>query len=279
MIGPDELLDDLGVALRLAEQAAEVIRAHFRRCAVDFKPDGSEVTAADLAAEQAIRDRLARERPDDGILGEEFGDQAPRVGQSRRWLIDPIDGTAFFCLGLPMFSTLIALLDGDEPVLGVIHLPVTGETTFAARGQGCWWRPSVVAEPERLRVDDTVRSLADAIASAGHAQSSDIQPTDGQRPHRLAHLIRSARAFRFAGDSVKYPLLCRGRLHVAVDTIMFPWDIAALVPCVEEAGGVVSSLNGDRDRVVFGGTLLGTAHPGLHREVLAALIPEQGAGD
>ena len=279
MIGPDELLDDLGVALRLAEHAAGVIRPHFRRCAVDLKPDGSEVTAADLAAEQAIRDRLARERPDDGILGEEFGDQGPRAGNDRRWLIDPIDGTAFFSLGLPLYSTLIALLDGDEPALGVIHLPSTGETTYAARGHGCWWRLDAESAPERLRVDESVRSLDVAIVSAGHAQSSDIRAADGQAPYRLARVIRSSRDFRFAGDSVKYPLLCRGRLHVAVDTIMFPWDIAALVPCVEEAGGIVSSLDGTRDRVVFGGTLLGSCHAGLHDEVLTALSPARGAGD
>lgn len=276
MIGADELRDDLGVALRLAELAAGAILPHYQRCASERKPDGSEVTAADLAAERAIRDRLARERPDDGVLGEEFGEQAPRAGGTRRWVVDPLDGTAYFALGLPSFSTLIALVDGDEPVLGVIHLPVTAETVYAARGLGCWWRRKPDAEPERLHVAG-VSALADAFASVSHPMSSDLLPTAGQPSYRLSRLIRSVREIRFAGDAIKHTLLCRGRLHAAVDTVMFPWDIAAIVPCVEEAGGVVTGLTGDRARVLHGGTLLSTGHPSLHRAILEVLTPEEAA--
>ncbi|WP_169975231.1 inositol monophosphatase family protein [Tautonia rosea] len=265
---------DLALALALAAAATETILPFFRRCAVEWKPDGTEVTAADRAAEERIRDLLRQERSDDGILGEEFGEQPARNGSNRQWIIDPIDGTAAFALGLPMFGTLVALVEGDEPVIGVIHQPATGETTFAAKGAGCWWRPSPDEPPERVTVAPPV-PLSEAYASTTGPHSSDIQATVGQIPFRLTHLIRSARRFRFVGDCIQHALVCRGRLHIAWDSLMSPWDIAALVPCVEEAGGVISALDGSRNRILSGRSLLSTCDRSLHEEVLRVLAPEQ----
>lgn len=279
MTAPDAMTDvknhpDLALALALADAATETILPYFRRCAVEWKPDGTEVTAADRAAEQRIRDLLSRERPDDGVLGEEFGEHAARNGSNRRWVIDPIDGTAAFALGLPMFGTLVALVEGDDPVVGVIHQPATGETTFAAKGFGCWWRPSPDEPPEPVRVASPVR-LSEAYASTTGPHSSDIQASDGQIPFRLTHLIRSARRFRFVGDCIQHALVCRGRLHIAWDSLMSPWDIAALVPCVEEAGGVISGLDGERDQILSRRSLLSTCDRNLHDEVLRVLAPDQ----
>jgi histidinol-phosphatase len=282
MTAPEPMTDpttshpDLALALALAGAAAEAILPSFRRCAVEWKPDGTEVTAADRAAEERIRDLLRQERPDDGVLGEEFGEQPSRNGSRRRWIIDPIDGTAAFALGLPMFGTLVALVEDDNPVVGVIHQPATGETTFAAQGFGCWWRPSPGEPPERVRVAAPVR-LGEAYASTTGPHSSDLQATDGQTPYRLTTLIRSARRFRFVGDCIQHALVCRGRLHIAWDSLMNPWDIAALVPCVEEAGGVVSAFDGSRDRILSGGSLLSTCDRSLHEEVLRVLAPEPRA--
>ena len=136
----------------------------------------------------------------------------------------------------------------------MIHQPVTAETVYAARGLGCWWRAGRTTSPSGC-TSRGVSALAEAFASVSHPMSSDLLAEAGQTPYRLSRLIRSAREIRFAGDAIKHALLCRGRLHAAVDTVMFPWDIAAIVPCVEEAGGVVTGLSGDRDRVVHGGTL------------------------
>ncbi|MEW4567754.1 inositol monophosphatase family protein [Tautonia sp. JC769] len=278
MTAPDSINDptshpDLALALTLAEAATEAILPYYRRCTVEWKPDGTEVTAADRAAEERIRDLLGKERPDDGVLGEEFGEQSGRNGSRRRWIIDPIDGTASFALGLPMFGTLIALVEDENPVVGVIHQPATGETTFAARGFGCWWRPSSVEPPERVRVAPPV-PLSEAYASATGPHSSDLQATEGQIPYRLTALIRSARRFRFVGDCIQHALVCRGRLHIAWDSLMNPWDIAALVPCVEEAGGAVAAFDGSRERILSGGNLLSTSDRSLLEEVLRVLTPQ-----
>lgn len=272
MTAPDRK-DDLELALRLADHAAEAILPKFRRCAVEWKADGTEVTAADRAAEEIIRDLLERERPDDGVLGEEFGERGSKPGNDRRWVLDPIDGTAAFALGLPTFGTLISLLEKDEPVVGVIQLPAMGETTYAATGLGCWWRQAPGEEPERIRVSEPV-PLSDAYASTTNPRSSDIICNPGQVPYRLGLLIRSVKKFRFVGDCVQFALVCRGRLNVAFDSVMAPWDIAALVPCVEEAGGVASSLDGSRDRIVFNRSLVTTSDRSLHDEVLRVLNPD-----
>ena len=268
---------DLDLAIRLAEQAAEVILPKYRRCAVELKPDGTEVTAADREAEQVIRGLLERERPEDGVLGEEFGARSARPGNSRCWVVDPIDGTAAFALGLPTFGTLISLVENDEPVVGVIHLPAIGETTYAATGLGCWWRQAPGESAERVRVSGPV-PLAEAYASTTNPRSSDIVSNPGEVPYRISRLIQSVSRFRFVGDCVQFALVCRGRLDIAFDSLMKPWDIAALVPCLEEAGGVVSALDGTRPRVVYNGSILSTSDPALHAEVLQVLSPETELG-
>ncbi|RUL88861.1 inositol monophosphatase family protein [Tautonia sociabilis] len=271
---PKSLQADLDLALRLAEHASEVILPKFRRCAVEIKPDGTEVTAADRSAEEVIRDVLGRERPGDGVLGEEFPERVAAEGISRQWIVDPIDGTAAFALGLPTFGTLIALMEGGEPVVGVIHLPAMGETTYAAIGLGCWWRPSPGEPAERVRVAPPT-PLGEAYASTTNPRSSDIVSRPGQVRYRLGTLIRSAGKFRFVGDCVQFALVCRGRLHVAFDSMMAPWDIAALVPCIEEAGGVASALDGSRPGIVFSRSVLSSCDPELHREVLRVLTPDE----
>jgi histidinol-phosphatase len=184
-----------------------------------------------------------------------------------------VDGTASFTLAMPIFGTLVALLEDDEPIVGVIHLPAIGETVYAAKGMGCWFRADGI-EPTRVQVN-RVSSLKEAIASSSGVHSSDVFSNDGERRYGLSRVIRGARKFRFCGDCSQYALLCRGKLHVALDPVMSPWDIAALIPCVEEAGGVATSITGERERVVFSGSLLTTSSPMLHEVVLGLLQPAQ----
>src|SRR4051812_30226666 len=138
----------LETAVELTRRAGELTLRWFRApdLVVDVKADATPVTEADRAAERFLRHELAARFPDDGIVGEEEAERPGRSG--RRWVIDPIDGTKAFTHGVPLFATLVALLDGDEPVIGVIHLPALGETVYAARGEGCWLdgRPVRVAE-------------------------------------------------------------------------------------------------------------------------------------
>lgn len=260
----EELLE---FALELAQLAEAEILPRFRRVSVERKADGTVVTEADREAERAMRKRIQERFPDDAILGEEFGRSGPE-GARRCWILDPVDGTIWFTLGVPVFGTLIGLLEEGRPLLGVAHFPGLGETLYAAAGQGCFFRGKGGA-PERVRVASPA-ALSEARVSACGPHGSDIQPAPGRAVNMTA-LIRKAGAFRFIGDCLQHALVCQGRVHSAVDTSMKPWDIAALVPCVREAGGVATSLEGDADGVVGSGSLVTSSDPALHREVLETL--------
>ncbi|MGB3492102.1 MAG: inositol monophosphatase family protein [Elainellaceae cyanobacterium] len=268
-------LSYLDFARQLAQAAEAVIMPHFRSHTVSFKSDGSEVTVADKQGEQVMRSLIEQTYPDHDILGEEFGASAQErtsdAGHQYQWILDPIDGTAWFTLGVPLFGTLVALLEQGEPIVGVIHLPGLGETVYAAKGHGCWYQAQG-EQPVRVTVRPPV-DLTQAIASTTGVHSSDIQCKSGETPYALTQLINSVQKFRFCSDCNQHALVCRGKLHVAVDTLMNPWDVAALVPCIEEAGGKVTTLQGDRHNIVFGGSLLSTCGEPLHSEVLKLLQP------
>jgi histidinol-phosphatase len=153
----------------------------------------------------------------------------------------------------------------------VINFPVLRETVYAARGLGCWFRTPDCA-PVRVQVAPPVE-LAQAAVSASGIHLSDMAPVPGQRPMRLKALAGQARKFRFCGDCGQHALVCRGRLDVAIDARMKPWDIAALVPCVEEAGGVATNLAGERERILEGESFVSSANRDLHAEVLSVLRP------
>jgi histidinol-phosphatase len=259
-------LDDLmAFAVTLADESAKVILPLWKHTVTESKPDGSDVTEADRGAEQRIREMIAAKYPEHGIIGEEFGTDGG--GRDHRWVIDPIDGTAGFALGLPLFGTLIALLEGDEPVVGVINLPALGEMVYAAKGLGCWYRVAG-GRPERASVGRPV-SLGRAYVSTTGGHNSDIEVPGA--PYSLITVARRARRFRFGGDCAQHALVCRGRLDAAIDTEMKPWDTAALVPCVEEAGGMTTTIEGERKGIVFGGSLVSSSGEPLHSGLLAAL--------
>lgn len=258
----------LDFARGLAVLAEAEIMPRFRTVAVELKPDGTEVTEADRRAEAVMRDAIGRAFPEAAVLGEEFGgDERPCRGP--QWILDPLDGTAPFALGLPLFGTLVALLDDGVPLLGVVHMPALRETVFAACGLGCW-AVHDGGEPVAVRVAPPA-PLSRALVSASGVQGSDLVGADAERRFALSALIRAAGRFRFIGDCPQHAWVCRGRVHAAVDPIMRAWDTAALVPCLREAGGVASTVEGDRDGVVFGGSLVASCCPALHDDVLAAL--------
>src|SRR5262245_40571869 len=254
----------MGFALQLAARAEAEILPRFGRVSFSLKADGSEVTDADREAERSMREAISSRFPGDAVLGEEWGRSGPPAAR-RLWVLDPVDGTAWFTLGVPTFGTLVGLLEDREPLLGVIHFPALGETVYAERGRGCYLRRGREA-PERLRVAARV-ALRDAFVSSGGVHGSDILPQAG-RAANLTALLRGARKQRFVGDCLQHALVCRGRLDAALDTVMSPWDVAALVPCVEEAGGVATTLEGERADIVFGGSLLTSCDAALHAEIL-----------
>ena len=262
--------DSLAFALELNRLAEAEILPRFRNVAVETKADGTVVTAADREAERAMRAKIHDRYPEDAVLGEEWGESGPKDAR-RRWILDPVDGTIWFTLGVPVFGTLIGLLDEGRPSVGVCAFPALGRVLYAESGGGCFLRVKDES-PARVHVAAPV-PLAEARISACGPHGSDIQPAPGRAVNMTA-LIRGSGAFRFIGDCLQHALVCEGRVHSAVDTIMKPWDIAALVPCVREAGGVATSLDGDADGVVFSGSLVTSSDAALHRQVLETLAAQ-----
>ncbi len=254
---------DLHLARRLADAADAITRPRFGAAdlVVTAKPDLSPVSDADTAAEQAIRAALAAERPEDAVSGEEFGSTG---SGARRWVLDPIDGTKNFVRAVPVWATLIALLDGDDPVVGVVSAPALGRRWWAARGTGAWG--SVFGgEPTRLRVSQ-VSALADA--SLSYASLSGWAAL-GRREAFVALTERVWRS-RAYGDFWSYMLVAEGAVDVAAEPELSLWDMAALAPIVTEAGGRFSALDGTDG--VHGGSAA-ASNGVLHDEFLAALTP------
>ncbi|AZZ54640.1 inositol monophosphatase family protein [Rathayibacter iranicus] len=260
--------DDLRLALRLADAADAISRERFGALdlMIDTKPDSTPVTDADRAVEEAIRSLLSAERPDDSILGEEFGTSGVAA---RQWILDPIDGTAHFLRGVPIWATLIALAVDGVPVVGVVSAPALGTRWWAAAGSGAWavetGRATAEAAsarpPRRLRV-----SGIDTLAQATFSYNS-IQQWDGAgRLPQLLDLARSVWRDRAYGDAWPYMLVAEGLLDGAGEFDVKPYDLAALVPIVQEAGGRFTSADGEDGP--WHGSAIAT-NGALHDEVLA----------
>lgn len=256
-----ELHATLSRVLAALQEADAITLGHLHRVRIGHKADGSEVTVADRGAERLLRRHLRAAWPRDPVLGEEYGGQLQRVG--RCWLLDPIDGTASYVLGLPMFGTLVSLLIDGEPVFGCIHLAALRETTYAAQGFGCWLTRHG-ARARRVRVA-APRALAAAQVGLTSVKESDLARRRG--PWRLTNLVRAAGRLRLVGDCVQYALVCRGVLDAAIDPLMKPWDIGALALCVLEAGGSVSDLTGETTHLVERSSLVAASSARLRREI------------
>jgi histidinol-phosphatase len=252
------------VLLAALRESDEVILRGLHRARARLKADGSEVTRADRDAERILRACIATVWPGDPIQGEEYGGALSDRG--RCWLLDPIDGTASYVLGMPMFGTLISLVVDGAPVLGCIHLPGLGETTYAATGHGCWMRRAD-GGPRRVRVASSP-PLAQAKVGMTWIKEKDWHTRPGAG--EVGRLVREVGRLRMAGDCVQYALLCRGALDAAVDPFMKPWDIAALVPCVTEAGGVMSDLQGRGGRLLERTSIVAASSQRLRDEIVQA---------
>ncbi|MFE7797878.1 histidinol-phosphatase [Nocardia sp. NPDC057440] len=253
---------DLELALRLADEADAITRARFGALdlKVDSKPDLTPVSDADLAVEKAIRQVLGQERPGDSVLGEEFGGDAEFTG--RQWVIDPIDGTKNFVRRVPIWATLIALLEDGVPVVGVVSAPALNRRWWAAAGSGAWSTFDQEA-PKAISV-----SAVAELSSASLAFSSLSGWRErGLREHFLA-LTDDVWRVRGYGDFLTYCLLAEGAVDIATEPEVSLWDLAALDILVREAGGRFTSLHGEPGP--HGGDAIAT-NGLLHDEVLARL--------
>ena len=258
--------DDLAFAHVLADTADRITTARFKAqdLRVSSKPDMTPVTDADTAVEQALRATLSRARPRDGVIGEEFGEVAGHG--VRRWVIDPIDGTKNFVRGVPVWATLIALLENDEPVAGMVTAPALGRRWWAAKGCGAYAgrRPTAGAA---IHVS-TVGELADASLSYSSLSGWEERGELGA----FVDLTRSVWRTRAYGDFYSYVLLAEGAVDVACEPEVSLWDLAALAAIVTEAGGRFTDLSG-RPGPAGGSAVATNGH--LHEPVLKII----GAGD
>lgn len=263
---PDSRLhEDLDLALALADRADAITLARFGALdlRVDTKPDLTPVTDADQAVETALRAVLAAERPDDQILGEEFGGTAAFTG--RQWIIDPIDGTKNFVRGVPIWATLIALLDDGVPILGVISAPALHRRWWASNGQGAFGSVAGAAA-RRLSVSSVTEVGSSSLTFAG----LNYWAARGLREQFL-DLAGSVWRARSYGDFWAYCLVAEGAADAAVEPVVSVWDLAAVDILVREAGGVFTDLAGNPGPH---GNCAVAANPALHQQVLAALTVE-----
>jgi len=245
----------MDAAEAVARVAGEVALRHYHRgVTVETKKDGTPVSVADRQAEEAARAWLEKHRPEDGILGEELG--ATRPEARRRWILDPIDGTKTFVRRVPLWGTLVALAEGENVLAGAAYFPAVDELVVAAQGAGCLWN----GRPARV---SGVSKLSEALVL-----TTDARMGTGAQIRELEGLCARAGLVRTWGDCYGYLLLATGRAEVMVDSIMAPWDAAALQPIIEEAGGVFTDWSGRR--TAFGGSVV-ASNAALAAEVRAAL--------
>lgn len=246
----------LAFALDAAWQAGRITLGHFQtHLAAERKADNTPVTIADRQAEEKLRSLIAARWPGHALIGEEFG-HSP--GESEyTWVIDPIDGTKSFVCGVPFYAVLLALVRGEEPVLGVMHFPGLNETLYAARGLGCHWngRPARVSATTKLAEAVLLASDLNTFAEYGRQAAWD-------------RLIRATYIQRTWGDAYGYALVATGRADIMVDPVMAIWDCGPLQVILEEAGGTFTDWKGKA--TIYNGEAVAT-NGALFDQVMAVI--------
>lgn len=238
----DSVQERLDFAVRIAREAGEVTLEHFRRLdlQVERKADQSPVTIADRSAEDLLRRRIVEAFGGDGLIGEEFG--AVMGSSGFQWILDPIDGTKSFIHGIPLYTTLIAVLHENAPVLGVIHAPALAETVYAAKGHGCWHIPGADSARRAARVSKISTLSEGLLLTTEIASFTTHRETDAIES--FLELQRKARLVRTWGDGYGYLMVATGRAEAMIDPVVNVWDAAPLQTVIEEAGGQFSDWSG-----------------------------------
>ena len=250
----------LAFAERLADSAREMLRAAAAAAEaprVDLKEDASFVTATDRAVEARLREMIADAFPDHGIMGEEHGSDA--LGADHVWVLDPIDGTAAWVAGIPVYGTLIGLAEGGRPQLGVIELPATGERLTGIAGVGAWWNRA----PIRCRAGT---ALGDAYMTSSNPRF--IPTADRAAFERLDAAVRFT---QYGGSCYAYGCLARGRTDLAVDAGFDAYDLFAPAAIIAGAGGVISDWEGADLDLGWNGRVIAAGDKALHAEALRLL--------
>ena len=274
-----DLKDDLAFAHALADlaDAISLDRYQAQDLVVSTKPDSTPVTDADRAVETAIREAISMHRSEDGLVGEEFG--SDKGSSSRYWVIDPIDGTKNFMRGVPIWATLIALVEVDssgveEVIVGVVSAPALSRRWSAARGLGAYVR--FYSHDEMNEDLDSNESLEKRIKVSKVSSISDasISYSDfvgwGSRLEPFQKMLNSAWRTRAIGDFWSHMLVAEGSIDVAIEPSLALWDMAALEIIVREAGGIFTDISGRNGP--FGSSAIST-NGLLHNEVVNGVNP------
>ncbi len=247
----------LNRATDFATKGGAVTTRYFRRnISVDYKSDHTPVTRADREAEQVMRDLIIQHYPEHGIVGEELGRRNP---ESRfQWVIDPIDGTLSYIHGIPLYTTLLALVYEGEPLVGVIYAPATGELCVAGAGQGTWLNGSKCAARSIKNLSEATVLTTDYrdVIRQGFQENFDV-------------LMKKAYITRSWGDAYGHMMVACGRADLMFDPVLNIWDAAALMPVVTEAGGSFTDIYGRR--IINGGSAI-SCSGSLFKEIEPLLI-------
>jgi inositol-phosphate phosphatase/L-galactose 1-phosphate phosphatase/histidinol-phosphatase len=255
---PDAFVDLAG---RLADAAREVLMRYFRQpLGIIDKPDESPVTIADRAAETRMREIIADVFPDHGIVGEEHGPD--RADAEFVWVLDPVDGTKAFLSGVPVFGTMIALLQNGKPIMGVIDQPLTRERWVGAAG-----RPTCLnGEPVRTAPRG---GLGDSVLWSTSPEMFDADENDRSGFARLRDVVKFV---HYGGECYQYAMLASGQIDLVVEADLDPYDFCAHIAIIEGAGGVVTDWQGRPLGLDSGDKVVAAASPALHeaaRQILA----------
>ncbi len=243
--------ENIDFANSLADKAGEIIQKYFRQpFDVEHKEDHSPVTIADKEVEKALRDMIKSTRPQDGILGEEFGTKESQNGLT--WVIDPIDGTKSFMIGRPTFGTLIALCEGNVPKLGIIDQPILKERWVGVTGAQTTLNGNPVKtrpckDFQNARIGSTTPMMFDKLTDFGQAYEIF------ENPPRMA----------WGGDCYMYGLIASGHMDIAFEQNLSPYDFAALIPVIKGAGGHISDWRGDELTLNSVGKVIAVGDPNL----------------
>ena len=267
-----ELADYLAFAHQLADAAAAQSLPLFRNLPqVENKLTGGgfdPVTQADRAAEAAMRAQIEIYYPNHGILGEEFAEKPRRGNEKMQWVLDPIDGTRAFITGLPTWGTLIALNDGAAVQIGLMHQPFIGEAFYACAGGTAQWRRGGSGSGGEKRLKTRAcKNLGDAVL----ATTSPAYFENSPQAKIWQRLAAQARLTRYGGDCYNYALLADGQLDIVVEQGLRAFDIQALIPIIECAGGIVTDWQGKS--AINGGQIVACGDPARHAELLDRLNP------
>jgi len=253
----------MNAVAEVATLAGNVARRYYGKSPeVRLKQDGSPVSAADYDAERSAREWIEKNFPSDGIIGEEL--PPTRESAKRRWVIDPIDGTFTFLQTVPLWGTLVAVMEGESVIAGAAYYPALAETVVAAPGKGAWWNGS-----------RTVVSEVSDLSSARLVTTDARFKRDPTRRDRWLRLQDGAQTMRTWGDCYGYLLVATGRADVMVDDVMSVWDAAALLPVITEAGGAFTDWKGRT--TAFGGDAIATNS--LLAGAVRAILVAPTAGD